>query len=196
MSKKNKQLQAAYMRLYRLRKKEPKKGEIRAYNKSLKEAEKKYKKAKKTAHLTEYDILKRKAESSRKKADYYKHKLLDADTRKEQFKIFRKVIKANSERDKLYSDLKKSSPTKRKDLKRKKGIINERYSIWEAKDFLIKLLKNEIKYKKYKGKKFSTQINNINNEMSRISLTANSNDIIVISVNPFLDEIIDIFIKK
>lgn len=57
-------------------------------------------------------------------------------------------------------------------------------------------MKGEVKYKLYKGKKFASQINNLNNELSRLSLTANSNDIVVISVNPVTDDIIDIFIKK
>lgn len=195
MTEKQKQVKAAYMRLYRLRKKEPTKGSIRIHKKALKTAEKQFKTIKKTAHLTEVDLLRRKADSARKKADYYKKKLTESDSRKDQFKYFRKVIKANSEKDELLKKLGREKK-KGKTVKRKKGIINERYSIWEAKDHLHKVMKGEVKYKLYKGKKFASQINNLNNELSRLSLTANSNDIVVISVNPVTDDIIDIFIKK
>lgn len=195
MTEKQKQVKAAYMRLYRLQKKEPAKGSIRIHKKAIKTAQKQFKTIKKTAHLTELDLLKRKADSTRKRADYYKHKLSEADTRKEQFKYFRKVIKANSEKDEILTKLGREKK-RGKTVKRKKGIINERYSIWEAKEHLHKLMKGEIKYKLYKGKKFASQINNLNNELSRLSLTANSNDIVVISVNPVTDDITDIFIKK
>jgi len=127
------------------------------------------------------------------KVELKKNELKATATKKDLKKLFRKVVDANTERSNFSRP--KNAKTGKKG-RRKKGVIEEQFSVWETKQHAADIMEGKVEHALYRGEDWAFSFPDYYTELNDAAMEMESKDSCVVSVDIASDNVLNVRVIK